>query len=91
MAEEKQIIYLPTATDNIIAISLYIESKGYPMTAQKFKKNLLILATLLLIFLKNILFVKNQNFSRRNTGMPFSKKTTSLFINRLKTKWLFTM
>jgi plasmid stabilization system protein ParE len=40
MAEEKQIIYLPTAIDNIIAISLYIESKGYPMAAQKFKKKL---------------------------------------------------
>ncbi len=40
MAEEKQIIYLPRAIDNVIAISLYIESKGYPMTAQKFKRKL---------------------------------------------------
>ena len=40
MAAEKQIIYLPGAIDNIIAISLYIESKGYPITAQNFKRKL---------------------------------------------------
>ena len=86
MAEEKQIIYLPTATDNIIAISLYIESKGYPMTAQKFKKKLFDFGNSLVNFPEKYSFCKKPKLFKKKYRYAVFKKNYIFIYKPFKNK-----
>lgn len=86
MAEEKQIIYLPTAIDNIIAISLYIESKGYPMTAQKFKKKLFNFGNSLINFPEKYPLCKKPKLFKRKYRCAVFKKNYIFIYKPFKNK-----
>ena len=80
MAKGQKIEYLPAANDNIFEISINIEIKGYPITAEKFKKGLFDFGNSLVHFPEKYPFCRKPRLFKQKYRCAIFKKN-NIFID----------
>ncbi|RLD55421.1 MAG: hypothetical protein DRJ05_12965 [Bacteroidetes bacterium] len=86
MGNEPKIEYLPAANENILEISIDIEIKGYPITAEKFKKELFGFGNSLVYFPEKYPFCRKPSFFKKGFRCAIYKKNYIFIYKPFKTK-----
>jgi hypothetical protein len=86
MEEKKKVVYLSEAYNNIFEISINIELEGYPMTAERFKKELFNFGNSLNIFPKKYPFCRKPWLFKRKYRCAVFRKNYIFIYRVFKTK-----